>query len=550
MERNNDVEISESLESLRLQELDSYKILGTQQEPVFDDIVKLVSQLYSVPMVAISLVDRDRQWFKSELGFGLKETPREYSFCSYAIMQPQFFEVQDALEDVRFSLSPLVKGDKAIRYYAGVPLISKNGLALGTLCVCDHAPRKMSPEQIENFRILGTQVVQLLEYKRLGLVLESETQKRIEANKELQRQVMAIHQSQEGIAILDNQSLYLMLNKAHAEMFGYKSVDELIGKSWTHLYPESEILRFQKEVFPFLMAHGFWSGEATAKKKDGTTFDEEVSLTLIEGGGLVCVCRDVSDRKKKDRELIAAKEKALAASKLKSEFIANVSHEIRTPMNGILGMSSLLLESNLNDESKEYVSLISSSGKSLLRIINEILDFSKIESGKVSVEHSMFNLCEVIHECVRPMMTEARDKKLKLIYLPKHREDVCVGSDPGRIIQVLTNLLGNALKFTHQGTVEVRTQILNPNAKTRMFRIEVQDSGVGIPKEMESVLFQPFTQADGSMSRKYGGTGLGLTICKKLVEMMGGSIGYESTPGKGTLFWFDLPDEKIRSSKQ
>ncbi len=399
-------------EEKRLFRLQQFQVLDTESEKPFDDLAILAAEICETPYSAISLVDRNRQWFKARHGFSVPETLREESFCNHTILMNTMLVVEDALVDERFRNMTFAEGYPAVRFYAAVPLITSDGQAIGTLCVMDTKVRSLDRKQRFTLEALAKQIMNLLE-------LRLQNQELDEARKEAQKAVQA-----------------------------------------------------------------------------------------------------------------------------KAEFLSQMSHELRTPLNGIIGMVHWLIQDNLRPEQLEMVNTLKFSAENLLSLINDILDFNKLQAQKMSLEKVEFNLVETLKQLNKSFTVMAKQKGIQLQTHFCENLPVVKG-DPLRLFQVLNNLLGNAIKFTPEGKVVLDVSPVMETENFITLRFSVKDTGIGIPLDKQESIFEEFSQATIDISRKFGGTGLGLTITKSLVRLMEGDISVQSEPGKGAEFVFSISFQKV-----
>ncbi|BCS55885.1 PAS domain S-box protein [Geobacter sp. SVR] len=353
-----------------------------------------------------------------------------------------------------------------------------------------------------------------------------------------------VDQSPVAVVITDCQGRIEYVNPRFCLLTGYND-EESIGGNLRILKSGFHPPEFYQELWSAILAGNEWRGEFCNKKKDGSLYWESALISPVrnEHGELthfVAVKEDTTEQKRMIKELEEAKLAADAGSRAKSEFVATVSHEIRTPLNAIIGLSDLALRTELTPQQHDYVRKVHTAGKALLTIINDILDFSKIEAGKLEMETIEFDLEEVLLNVKAVVETSVYDKGLDLLLDVAPELPVRFMGDPVRLGQILVNLVSNAVKFTDKGEVGLSVRLMEKNAEGLHLQFSVRDTGIGMTPEQTEKLFQPFVQADSTMTRRYGGTGLGLSICKRLVDMMKGRMWVESSQGNGSTFSFTV----------
>ena len=392
------------------------------------------------------------------------------------------------------------------------------------------------PGEMSCFRVrheggnrLAIFVRDLTERKQLEQVLRE--------SEEMNRRIL--DSIEDGYCEVDLRGNFICVNEAYCKLFN-RTKSEYSGASYKK-FGNDGLLSSLREKYTEIYRTGESVKSFEFESVPGRFIEMSISLKRdVKGGpiGFVGILRDCTARKAYEREQAKAKEAAEAANRAKSEFLANMSHELRTPMNGILGMTELALSTELSPELHEYLSIVKSSADALLVVLNDILDYSKIEAGKIAMDLRPFTVAEMVGDAMKSLAISAHRKGLELAYHLDPEVPPKLVGDSMRLRQVLLNLVGNAIKFTARGEVEVRVGVEGREESGVKLRVSVRDTGIGISPEAQSRLFQPFEQADTSTTRMYGGTGLGLAISRRIVSLMGGEVSVESTPGQGSVFSF------------
>lgn len=467
-----------------------------------------------------------------------------------AINQPVMFKViEAALDENNYGALTLLQEEaiplqnRLVTALDNMTILQReaNEAALGKTFAAYQATRNLMLVLGILATLLATLVAVLVSRRMLTQTRQLETEK--------QKYQTLFETNSDAVVILDDQG-FTDCNPATLSLFGMGSVAEFLKHSISQLGMPvqangADAHDHAMQAITQARSRGHALMEWQGLRRDGSVFSAEIALHAMQLEGrpvIQAIMRDVSARRAAEAAKEAAREAALQMARAKSQFIANVSHEIRTPMHGILGMSGMLLKTPLDGRQREYAATLKSSAESLLTIINDILDFSKIEAGKLAIEQVAFSPVALVQGAVALFQARAMEKNLHLtLALPPSPPAALLG-DPTRIRQILLNLIDNAIKFTDQGTVELRAAFEASNGKVHCL-FSVQDSGIGIGDSTQTRLFQAFSQADASTTRRYGGTGLGLSISSQLAELMGGRLTVESTPGQGSCFTLalDLP---------
>lgn len=519
-------------ETVRLETLAQYRILDTPPERSFDDLTALTRDALDVPAALISLVARDRQWFKSKVGIEGSETTRDISFCAHAIRRGELMEVPDARLDPRFADNPQVTGEPYIRFYAGVPLRAFNGARLGTLCVVDYQPRQLSTQERATLERLAGLAEELLSLRLAGLAAR-ERQQALEQQRGMTERLLG--SVVEAVVACDADGQLTLFNQAARDWHG-TDITRLDSLQWADHYQLFEgdcVTPLRHERIPLLRA---LRGEMIREEEICIqAVDQPPRTVACNGGpvtdaagqpaGAVVVMHDLSERKRIET--------------MKRNFLAAISHELRTPLTSIGGVINLMLggaTGTLPESATGMLSIAQSNAQRLNQLINDLLDIEKLESGHMRVLAEAQPLLPLLQQAIDANLGYASNYSVTL-QLESEPANPQVVIDSGRLLQVMDNFLSNAAKFSHPGgTVRVHSEL-----KGDVVRVSVIDQGIGIVEAEHSALFQKFHQVDGASDRQRGGTGLGLAIARQLIERMEGRVGVDSRPGEGSRFWFELP---------
>ena len=528
-------------ESARQARLDQLGVLDTLPQPAFDRITELAAQICNTPVALITLVDHDRQWFKSRLGVELAQTGRDVSFCGHAILHPdQVMVVEDASQDARFADNPLVLGDPQIRFYAGAPIVTEDGLALGTVCVIDRRARVLEPAQRAALSSLSTLVASLLEHERLQR--EEAQRNSVEERRRHQISQALLRAGRELKSFVDPNYVYQFANPAYLD-YWQRRPEDIVGRQVADLAGED---RFQAMIKPHIdraLAGEAVQFDAAFSFPGMGVRQVEVSYLPAHGDageilGVVVRVLDIEQRKQREDDL----NQALASLEHKTleqeRFIHIISHDLREPINTINNFAGLLAgEPGLTDlpGASRYLDFVVGGGRRMESLLNDLLNLVRLNQSAVDRQPVDLNLLADQVRDDLAMALERSNGQLMIGDLPT------VSGDPSLLRIVLQNLVSNGLKFSRPGVPPVVT--VSASALGNAWGIAVSDNGIGIPASQLTAVFDMFKRLHSR--KRYDGTGLGLSICRRIADLHNGSIGATSDPGVGSCFTLVLPQHAV-----
>src|ERR1700674_2505180 len=519
-------------EAARINALREYAILDSPDEPAFERITRLTARLLGMPITLLTFVDEDRQWFKSTYGLNRRETPREISFCTHAILSDEVMVVPDATADERFAENLLVTGEPNIRFYAGAPLRTPDGLNLGTLCAIDTVPRQFS---VEERQVLAD----------LAALAMDELQLRI-AFREKSQHMAAIDNLRAGVLVTDPlapDDPIIFCNPGFSHMTGY-SPEEIMGRNCRFLQGPETDPAMVAEIRKAIEERRLFQGIIRNRRKNGEVFWNDLLITpVFDADGelisFVGLHRDVTPMKTAQDALAASYAELRKLQELRDNLTHMIIHDLRSPLTGVIGYLDLFKRrsaAKLDAKELGYINTAFGAAEKLNEMITSLLDTNRLESGEMPLDLRGHDVSEIVRTATQSLAAAFGERKITSDLGDAAHIAFC---DADLVRRVVSNLLTNALKFTSaKGSITVRV------ASNRDFiEVSVSDTGPGIPAEHHGKIFEKFGQVESGTRHS---TGLGLAFCKLAVEAQGGRIGVESAPGEGSRFWFTLPRPTFR----
>ena len=501
--------------------------------PAFDSIVAEAARCAGTPVAFLAFLTEDGETIAAARGWNFSRVPLTHSFAARVAGEQELVVITDTTRDTRLAGHPNVTAAPNIRFFAAVPLVDE-GRFIGALVVLGRAPRSLEPDQSASLRFLARQILREIELRR-DLAAQSDRFREF------------FEQTDDLVMSIAPDGRLLHANEAVSNSLGF-SREEVMREP---------LIRFveaaAREEFRSVLTEVFKTGEprvaetvfVTAAGKR-MTVEGSLRPRVIDGNAVLArvIFRDITQRKEYETEMGNARDAALAAARVKTQFLTNVSHEIRTPMNGIVGMVDLMLSTPLNVEQRDYAVQARASADQLLAIVNNILYVSNVEAAGLGSTNVDFDLYRTLERVVEVMKVATLGKEIDVNLIWDKKLPPILRGNQARLRQIITNLLDNAVKFTERGFVALRVSQQTETDSHRVIRFEVSDTGIGIAPEDRLLLFEKFSQVESTSTRRYQGTGLGLATARHLVETLGGLIDVDTAPGKGSNFWFAIPFPK------
>lgn len=515
-----------------------YDLLKHQKSEDFEQLLDLAIEVCGLKMGHLVFIDRNQAWVKCKRNTDVSIFNLEDTLCNATINTPQGkLIISDLSSHDLLDKDAFLQHHPDIRCFAGQSIVDTNGLVLGALCLYDTIPKSLSISQSESLEKLSQEIMGKIESYKIKVQLDELNQNISDGKFRFQTY---LNNTGDLVFLLDEE-LRLV------EFYGLQKgliLKEKIGEKIDDLGLNPQVINQLKTIvqqnklsdttepieYPMVI------------NKTERWFNLNINKIIREDYEIevLCVIREITNQKKINEKLINSKIEAIQASQAKSEFVANISHEMRTPLNGIIGFSDLLMKTDLNEVQRQYMKTVFQSANTLLELINNILDFSKVESGKLGLQAEKTELTQFLNEIIDLTKHQASIKGLKLILDLEDKIPTYVWIDSVRLKQVLMNLINNSIKFTEQGYVKLSVRLLSKTQNASVIRFLVEDTGKGIAKKNQKKIFNAFVQEDTSITKTYGGTGLGLTISDQILDLMKSKLKLTSEIGKGTAFYFDI----------